>query len=271
MGLYLCTYHRRIDTADGLVPRLHCPAFFVLWKNTACVFPKCEKRWAVEPANEATQLIHLFYALLLGSCYEATQLIHLFYALLLGSCYEATQLIHLFYALLLGSCYEATQLIHLFYALLLGSCYEATQLIHLFYALLLGSCYEATQLIHLFYALLLGSCYEATHLFYALLLGSCYAHGLHKQSALPTSITSANYFASFTVSTPSFFLHVVTIHAKKKKLGVETGDEAIILKSHGVTVLSNCKECAALIKEYLISFMVVDKKKFCGVYNFLIW
>ena len=38
----------------SLVPRLHCPAFFVLWKNPARVFPKCKKRWAVGPGDEAT-------------------------------------------------------------------------------------------------------------------------------------------------------------------------------------------------------------------------
>ena len=33
----------------SLVPRLHCPAFFV---------PKCKKCWAVEPGNEATIVLH---------------------------------------------------------------------------------------------------------------------------------------------------------------------------------------------------------------------
>ena len=47
----------------SLVPRLHCPAFFALWKSTARVFPKCKKnaeQWSLgmSLAIVCIQVIH---------------------------------------------------------------------------------------------------------------------------------------------------------------------------------------------------------------------
>ena len=61
----------------SLVPRLHFPAFFALWKKPClCFFVfflKCKKHWAMEPGNEATswynQLLVIFFML----CKDAGQ------------------------------------------------------------------------------------------------------------------------------------------------------------------------------------------------------